>query len=168
LPDDDPAPQCGDSGGGLHVDGERPDPRRHRRARHAAGGRGQRCLLGTDRPLCVCSLRVPHSRALRHDRYRGARPHAWGCALMHTYQIVVLVPYVSALVLAAIPGYRVGSIVNVLASAVTFAAGLWLIGDERTVGPYAIVDEFNIVFIAINTLVGFTTSIFSASYISHE
>jgi len=87
---------------------------------------------------------------------------------MHTYQIVVLVPYVSALVLAAIPGYRVGSIVNVLASGITFAAGLWLIGDERTVGPYAIVDEFNIVFIAINTLVGFTTSIFSASYIGHE
>jgi len=87
---------------------------------------------------------------------------------MHTYQIVVLVPYVAALVLAAIPGYRVGSIVNVIASAITFAAGLWLIGDERTVGPYAIVDEFNIVFIAINTLVGFTTSIFSASYIGHE
>jgi hydrogenase-4 component F len=87
---------------------------------------------------------------------------------MHTYQIVVLVPYVAALVLAAIPGYRTGAIVNVLASAITFAAGLWLIGDERTVGPYAIVDEFNIVFIAINTLVGFTTSIFSASYIGHE
>ena len=87
---------------------------------------------------------------------------------MHTYQIVVVVPYVAALVLAAIPGYRVGSIVNVLASGITFAAGLWLIGDERTVGPYAIVDEFNIVFIAINTLVGFTTSIFSASYIGHE
>ena len=87
---------------------------------------------------------------------------------MHTYQIVVLVPYVAALVLAAIPGYRAGSIVNVIASAITFAAGLWLIGDERTVGPYAIVDEFNIVFIAINTLVGFTTSIFSASYIGHE
>ena len=87
---------------------------------------------------------------------------------MHTYQIVVLVPYVAALVLVAIPGYRVGAIVNVLTSAVTFAAGLWLIGDQRTVGPYAIVDEFNIVFIVINTLVGFTTSIFSASYIGHE
>jgi hydrogenase-4 component F len=88
--------------------------------------------------------------------------------MMHTYQIVVLAPYAAALVLAAIPGYRAGAIVNVLASAVTFAAGLWLVGAERTVGPYAIVDEFNIVFIAINTLVGFTASIFSATYIGHE
>jgi len=89
--------------------------------------------------------------------------------MIQTYQIVVLTPYVSALLLVAIPGYRIGSVVNVLASAVTFAAGLWLlIGGERGVGDYAIVDEFNIVFIGINTLVGFTTSLFSASYIGHE
>ena len=43
--------------------------------------------------------------------------------MIHTYQIVVLTPYVSALLLVAIPGYRIGSVVNVLASAVTFAAG---------------------------------------------
>jgi len=30
------------------------------------------------------------------------------------------------------------------------------------------VDDLNVVFIALNTLVGFTTSVFSASYISHE
>ena len=39
---------------------------------------------------------------------------------------------------------------------------------RRIVGDYAIVDEFNIVFIVINTLVGFTTALFSASYIGHE
>ena len=47
--------------------------------------------------------------------------------MIEAYQAVVLVPYGSALVLAAIPGYRVGAIGNVVASAATFAAGLWLL-----------------------------------------
>lgn len=84
------------------------------------------------------------------------------------YQAVVLIPYLAALLLVVLPGYRLGATVNVAASALTFAAGLWLVAGERVVGHYAIVDEFNIVFIAINTLVGFTTSVFSASYIGHE
>ena len=46
------------------------------------------------------------------------------------------------------------------------ACGWWW--ARPIVGDYAIVDEFNIVFIAINTLVGFTTALFSASYIGHE
>ena len=88
--------------------------------------------------------------------------------MIRAYEVVVVLPYVAALMLVAIPGYRVGAIVNVIASAVTFAAGLWLVAAERTVGDYTIVDEFNIVFIVINTLVGFTTALFSASYIGHE
>ena len=55
-----------------------------------------------------------------------------------------------------------------LASAATLAAGLWLMVGDGSVGAYAIVDEFNVVFIVINTLVGFTTALFSASYIGHE
>ena len=52
--------------------------------------------------------------------------------MIHAYQIVVLAPFVSALLLVAIPGYRVGAVVNVLAIAATFAAGLWLLfGGER-------------------------------------
>src|SRR3546814_16730233 len=35
-------------------------------------------------------------------------------------------------------------------------------------GPYLLVDDLNIVFIVLNTFVGFTTSVFSASYIAHE
>ena len=88
--------------------------------------------------------------------------------MIHAYQLVVLAPYSSALVLVAIPGYRVGAVLNVLASAATLAAGLWLMVSEGVVGEYAIVDEFNVVFIVINTLVGFTTALFSASYIGHE
>ena len=33
---------------------------------------------------------------------------------------------------------------------------------------YFLVDDLNIVFIVLNTFVGFTTSVFSASYIGHE
>jgi hydrogenase-4 component F len=51
----------------------------------------------------------------------------------------------------------------------TFAAALALLaGDRPDPGPYLLVDDLNIVFIALGTLVGFTTSIFSASYIQHE
>jgi len=88
--------------------------------------------------------------------------------MIEAYQAVVLLPYAAALVLAALPGYRAGAVGNVLAAAATFAAGLWLLFDRRTIGNYAIVDEFNVVFVAINTLVGFTTALFSASYIGHE
>jgi hydrogenase-4 component F len=88
--------------------------------------------------------------------------------MLEAHQAVVLAPYLSALILVTIPGYRVGAAANVAASAATLAAGLWLVVAERSVGEYAIVDELNIVFIGINTLVGFTTSLFSASYIRHE
>jgi hydrogenase-4 component F len=40
--------------------------------------------------------------------------------------------------------------------------------QPRLVDEYFIVDDLNILFIALNTLVGFTTSVFSASYIGHE
>ncbi|HSI02403.1 MAG TPA: hydrogenase 4 subunit F [Reyranella sp.] len=88
--------------------------------------------------------------------------------MIEAYQAVVLLPCAAALALAALPSYRAGAVGNVLAAAATFAAGLWLLLDRRTVGNYAIVDEFNVVFVAINTLVGFTTALFSASYIGHE
>ena len=90
--------------------------------------------------------------------------------MIHAYQLVVLAPYAAALILVAIPGYRVGAVINSApASAATLAAGLWLMVGDGTVGTYAIVDEcFNVVFIIINTLVGFTTALFSASYIGHE
>ena len=35
-------------------------------------------------------------------------------------------------------------------------------------GQYLHVDDLNVVFIVLNAFVGFTTSVFSASYIAHE
>ena len=43
-----------------------------------------------------------------------------------------------------------------------------LLGERPSPGPFLIVDDLNVVFILISTLVGFTTSVFSRSYIAHE
>ena len=45
---------------------------------------------------------------------------------------------------------------------------LLLLVDRPATGQYLLVDDLNIVFILLNTFVGFTTSAFSASYIGHE
>src|SRR5207344_3283182 len=82
---------------------------------------------------------------------------------------VLLIPIGSAALLAALPGYRATARLNVVASLATFLSALSLFVIERPPpGPYVLVDDLNIVFIVLNTFVGFTTSIFSASYIAHE
>lgn len=57
---------------------------------------------------------------------------------------------------------------NVLASAITLAAGISLLFVQRVRSDLFIVDDFNIYLVTLTTLVGFTTSIFSANYIAHE
>ena len=57
---------------------------------------------------------------------------------------------------------------NVLASGLTFAAGVSLLFAERVRSDLLIVDDFNIFLVTLTTFVGFTTAIFSASYIGHE
>jgi hydrogenase-4 component F len=82
---------------------------------------------------------------------------------------VLLIPICSAALLAVLPGYRVPARLNVVASLATFLSALSLFVVERPApGPYVLIDDLNIVFIVLNTFVGFTTSIFSASYIAHE
>src|SRR6202049_3165753 len=82
---------------------------------------------------------------------------------------VLLIPICSAALLAVLPGYRITARLNVVASLATFLSALSLFVIERPQPtPYVLVDDLNIVFIVLNTFVGFTTSIFSASYIAHE
>ena len=82
---------------------------------------------------------------------------------------VLLIPIGSAALLAILPGYRQTARLNVAASLATFLSALSLFVIERPQPtPYVLVDDLNIVFIVLNTFVGFTTSIFSASYIAHE
>jgi len=83
--------------------------------------------------------------------------------------VVLVVPIIAALLMALIPGYRLTARLNVLATLLTFLAALSMfISPRPEPGPYVLVDDLNVVFIALNTFVGFTTSVFSASYIAHE
>ena len=82
--------------------------------------------------------------------------------------LVLAIPTCAAALLAVLPGYRLSAWLNMLASFLTLLAALSLFGNRGAPSPYFQVDDLNIVFIALNTLVGFTTSVFSASYIGHE
>lgn len=81
---------------------------------------------------------------------------------------VLLIPALSACLLAILPGYRLISRLNVLAAFLTFATAVSLFVVEPVSGPYLLVDDLNKVFIVLTTFVTFTTSVFSASYIGHE
>ena len=47
-------------------------------------------------------------------------------------------------------------------------AALFLLGSRPDAGDFLAVDDFNVYLIVLNTFVGFTTSLYSASYIDHE
>ena len=81
---------------------------------------------------------------------------------------VLLIPAFAALLLALLPGYYVTARINVLAALATFAVALTMFFQRPAQGAYFHVDDLNSVFIVLTTFVGFTTSIFSASYIGHE
>jgi hydrogenase-4 component F len=81
---------------------------------------------------------------------------------------ILVIPGVSALLLALLPGYRLTARLNVLATLLTFLAALSLLFVRPVPGPYLFVDDLNVVFVVLGTFVGLTTSMFSASYIAHE
>jgi hydrogenase-4 component F len=81
---------------------------------------------------------------------------------------ILLVPLAAAAVLAAISDYRLSARINVAASLLAFLCALFLLVDRPAPGQYLLIDDLNVVFILLNTFVGFTTSAFSASYIGHE
>ena len=81
---------------------------------------------------------------------------------------VLIIPAVAAGLLAILPGYRLTARLNVFATLVTFLTAVSLFVVEPRSGSYLLVDDLNKVFIVLTTFVGFTTSVFSASYIGHE
>ncbi len=84
-------------------------------------------------------------------------------------EAVLLIPLCAAALLAFLPGYRLSARLNVAAAFLTLLVSLSLLfGDRPAPGRYLLVDDLNIVFIVLTTFVGFTTSVFSASYIGHE
>ncbi len=81
---------------------------------------------------------------------------------------ILAIPVIAAAILAILPGYRSAASLNVAAAFLTLLAALSLLLQKPAPGPYILVDDLNIVFVILNTFVGFTTSAFSASYIAHE
>ncbi len=81
---------------------------------------------------------------------------------------VLTIPLAAAAVLAFLPNYRLAARLNVAAALATLIAALSLFITRPVPSDYFLVDDLNIVFIVLSTFVGFTTSIFSASYIAHE
>jgi hydrogenase-4 component F len=81
---------------------------------------------------------------------------------------VLAIPAAAAVLLAAVPNYRVSARLNVLATTLTLLCALSLLFGRPAPGPYLMIDDLNGTFIVLTTFVGFTTSIFSASYIGHE
>jgi hydrogenase-4 component F len=82
--------------------------------------------------------------------------------------LVLAIPLVAAVVLALLPDHRIASRLNVLACLMTLSAAVTLFFGAPEPDSYLLVDELNIVFIVLNTFVGFTTAVFSATYIAHE
>jgi hydrogenase-4 component F len=81
---------------------------------------------------------------------------------------VLLIPACATVLLAVLPSYRLSARLNVLASSLTLLSAVLLLVDRPAPSQFLMVDDLNVVFIVLNTLVGFTTSVFSASYIAHE
>jgi hydrogenase-4 component F len=83
-------------------------------------------------------------------------------------EAILVIPGVAIPVLALVSSYRLGAGLNILACAMTFAAAVSLLFTEHPRSDLIIIDDFNIFLIVLTTFVGFTTSIFSASYLAHE
>jgi hydrogenase-4 component F len=81
---------------------------------------------------------------------------------------ILLIPACAAALLAVLPYYRLSARINILAALATFAIAFSLFFGRPDPGPYFHVDDLNNVFIVLTTFVGFTTSVFSGSYIAHE
>ena len=87
---------------------------------------------------------------------------------VNAVQVILVAPLVFAAVLAVSPNYKLSASLNVLGCALTLAASASLFFDRPRGGPYLQVDDLSVVFIVLNSFVGCTTSLFSASYIAHE
>ena len=88
--------------------------------------------------------------------------------MINSLILVLAIPICAAALLALFQSYRISSRVNVLASFATLLVALSLFIQHPEPDSYFLIDDLNIVFIVLSTFVGFTTSVFSATYIAHE
>jgi hydrogenase-4 component F len=80
----------------------------------------------------------------------------------------IAIPAIAAVILAVVPSWRLAAALNVLASALTIAVSALLLWHRPAATRLFLIDDLNIVFLLLNGFVGFTTSVFSATYIAYE
>jgi hydrogenase-4 component F len=81
---------------------------------------------------------------------------------------VLGIPAIAAALFAALPDYRIAARSNIAATGLTLLFSMSLFFARPQPSAYLLVDDLNGTFIVLTSFVGFTTSIFSASYIGHE
>ncbi len=81
---------------------------------------------------------------------------------------LLLTSLLAAAVLALIRSYRWSAGLNILASGTVLVFAASLVWHRPAPSALLLADDLNVVFIVLNAFVGFTTSVFSASYIGHE
>ncbi|MGB8601046.1 MAG: hydrogenase 4 subunit F [Rhizomicrobium sp.] len=82
---------------------------------------------------------------------------------------LLFIPAIAGILLLSVSNYRVGAWLNILASLMTLLAAGWMLIDHSApAGQMIAVDDLSISFLALNALVGFTTSCFGKSYIAHD
>jgi hydrogenase-4 component F len=81
---------------------------------------------------------------------------------------LLALPAAAAALLAVLPSYPLSAALNVAAALIAFLASASLFLASPAPNAYILIDDLNVVFIVLNTFVGFTASVFSATYIAHE
>ncbi len=80
----------------------------------------------------------------------------------------IVIPAGASVILAVVPSWRLAAALNVLASGLTIAVSALLLWHRPAATRLFLIDDLNIVFLLLNGFVGFTTSVFSATYIAYE
>jgi hydrogenase-4 component F len=83
-------------------------------------------------------------------------------------ELLLIIPAIAVPVLALVSSYRLGAALNVITCGLVLAAAIALLFTTHPRGDLIIIDDFNIFLLILTAFVGFTTSIFSATYIAHE
>jgi hydrogenase-4 component F len=89
-------------------------------------------------------------------------------------EVVLAAPLAGSMLLVALGHRPIGGWINVVTSAVTFAAALALAlnvfadGPQLSSGKLFYIDAFNVYLVALTAFVGLTTAIFSRPYMRHE
>ena len=76
--------------------------------------------------------------------------------------VLLALPLAAAALLAVLPSYRLSAALNVAAAFAAFLASASLFVVAPPPNAYILIDDLNVVFIVLNTFVGFTASVFSA------